>query len=196
MNYRHNKELVIAKGMELFWVKGFHHLGVDEICRETGMTKGAFYNAFKSKEQFLLVTLKSYGDVIESHLQRQLAKGKSKAFDKLVALYTNMLKTQSKNGFKGCFVNNMMSEMGTLNSTISKLSSEQFDRFIGVIQPTIQQAQADGDLNDNLPTKQLAEIIHTAFFGFLTRSKSLKLPMHNLMTLFLHTLKNKQHETN
>lgn len=191
MNYRHNKELVIAKGMELFWEKGFHYLGVDEICRETGMTKGAFYNSFKSKEQFLLITLESYGDLIESHLKNQLSKGKSKAFNKLINLYKGMLESQPQNNFKGCFVNNMMSEMGTLNANISKLSAEQFDRFINVIEPTVQSAQNDGDFDENLSSRQLTEVIHSAFFGFLTRSKSIKMSTHKPMILLLNTLKNK-----
>jgi len=191
MNHRHNKEKVIAKGMELFWNEGFHSLGVDKICRETGMTKGAFYNAFKSKEQFLLTTLKAYGDLIEAHLKNQLSNNTSSAFDKLVALYKDMLESQLQNGFKGCFVNNMMSEMATLNANVSKLSDEQFNRFIKVIEPTVQQAQNEGDFEDNLSAKQLAEIIHTMFFGFLTRAKSLKLSTHESMVLFLHALKNK-----
>jgi len=191
MNHRHDKEKVIAKGMELFWNEGFHSLGVDKICRETGMTKGAFYNAFKSKEQFLLTTLKAYGDLIEAHLKTQLSNNTASAFDKLVALYKEMLESQLQNGFKGCFVNNMMSEMATLNMNVSKLSDEQFNRFIKVIEPTVQQAQNDGDFEDNLSAKQLAEIIHTMFFGFLTRAKSLKLSTHEPMVLFLHALKSK-----
>lgn len=196
MNYRHNREAVIAKGMELFWVKGFHNLGVDTICRETGMTKGAFYNAFKSKERFLLTTLESYGDLIVTYLQSQLLKNKSKAFDRLIALYKGMLTTQPDNKFKGCLVNNMMSEMGALNKVVAEMSAQQFERFINVIEPTILEAQKDGDFDSLLNSKQLSEIIHTAFFGFLTRSKSIKSPTHELMILFLNVLNNRKHEEN
>lgn len=189
MNQRHDRELVVKKGMELFWNKGFHHLGVDEICRVTGMTKGAFYNAFKSKEKFLLITLESYGDLIEAHLKNQLSKGKSKAFDKLLKLYSEMLKVQPQHGFRSCFVNNMMSEMGALNSKVSKLSAEQFNRFVEVIESTVREAQNDGDLDDSLSARQLTEIIHTAFFGFLTRSKSMRLSTHRFMVLFLNSMK-------
>lgn len=191
MNQRHDRELVVKKGMELFWNKGFHHLGVDEICRETGMTKGAFYNAFKSKEQFLLITLESYGDHIEAHLKKQLSIGKLKAFNKLRKLYSEMLGVQPQHGFRSCFVNNMMSEMGALNSKVSKLSAEQFNRFVEVIESTVREAQNDGDLDDSLSARQLTEIIHTAFFGFLTRSKSMRLSTHKLMVLFLNSMKSK-----
>ena len=52
MNIKHDRNKVLQLGVKLFWCKGYHHLGVDEICKTTGMTKGAFYNAFKSKENF------------------------------------------------------------------------------------------------------------------------------------------------
>ena len=61
MNIKHDKENVLKTGLSLFCNKGYNSLGIDEICKVTGMTKGAFYNAFKSKEQFLIEDL-----VIES----------------------------------------------------------------------------------------------------------------------------------
>ena len=189
MNQRHNRELVIAKGIDLFWGKGFHNLGVDEICRETGMTKGAFYNAFKSKEQFLLTTLEAYGDLIETHLGSQLQKGNTKAFTKLKRLYKSMLESQEENNFKGCLVNNTMSEMGALNQTVSNLTAIQFERFVKAIEPTVREAQIQGDLDKAIPSSQLSEIIHTAFFGFLTRSKSANSDTATLMIKFLNTIK-------
>ena len=196
MNYKHDRSKVVAKGIELFWSKGFHNLGVDEICRETGMTKGAFYNAFQSKEQFLLATLEAYGDLIVAHLQNQLSNTKSRAFDKLVALYGGMLIAQSENGFKGCLVNNMMSELSALNLKVAKISANQFRRFIEVIEPFVRQAQQDGDFAPNINTTQLSEIIHTTFFGFLTRAKNSNIPTEKLMILFLNTLNNKRYGTN
>ena len=195
MNYKHNKELVIEKGMELFWRKGFHHLGVDEICRKTGMTKGAFYNAFKSKEQFLSATLEAYGNLIVAHLQSQLSGNHTNAFDKLVALYTNILTVQPENNFKGCLVNNMMSELGALNVSIAKKSANQFEKFIKVIEPIVQEAQQDGDFESYITARDLSEIIHTTFFGFLTRAKSINASTHELMILFLNTLKTKKNGT-
>ncbi len=189
MNYKHNREEVIKKGLELFWTKGYHNLGVDEICRVTGMTKGAFYNAFKSKEQFLLSTIETYGDLIVAHLQNQLSSTKGKAFDRLVTLYRSMLVAQPENRFKGCLVNNMMSELSALNLKVAKISANQFRRFIEVIEPFVLQAQQDGDFAPHIDTTQLSEIIHTTFFGFLTRAKNSNIPTDNLMILFLNTLK-------
>ena len=39
--------------MFLFAEKGYEAVGVNEICKETGMSKGAFYHAFETKDGFL-----------------------------------------------------------------------------------------------------------------------------------------------
>lgn len=188
MNHRHNRRAVVKEGIELFWGKGYHHLGVDEICRETGMTKGAFYNAFKSKENFLLTTIHAYGDELVGFLQEQLSKNDLTPYQKLFGLYENMLKAQPENNFKGCLVNNMMSEMGALNIQVAEMATDQFNRFLSVIEPIVLKAQEDGDLNKRLNSKVLAEVIHTMFFGLLTRAKSNKTASHKLMASFFSVI--------
>lgn len=175
--------------MNLFWLNGYHNLGINTICQETGMTKGAFYNSFQSKEDFLIATLNFYADMILAHLKNHLEDEKLNAFDRLVSLYKNMLVAQKKNGYKGCYVNNIMSELGTLNDSVSELLDIHFDRFLKVIEPTVKAAQINGELTDAVNSYQLSEIIHTTFFGFLTRSKSTRKSSHLLMTSFLNSLK-------
>lgn len=175
--------------MELFWTKGYHNLGVDEICRETGMTKGAFYNSFKSKEQFLLTTIENYGNFIEEHLQNQLSDNKQNPLYRLLTLYKGMLEAQTENNHMGCFLNNTMSELGALNVSVASTTSEQFDKFLNVIEPTVREAQLNQELIDSIDSKLLTRIIHTTFFGVLTTSKSTKTSGYSIMETFIHSLK-------
>lgn len=191
MNYKHDKETVINKGMDLFWFNGYHNLGIDKICKETGMTKGAFYNSFKSKENFLLVAIETYGDLISSHLQKQLLDLNKTPIDRIHDLYTNMLLVQPESEYRGCLVNNMMSEMGALNPVVAEVVAAQFEKFVTIIEPTVLQAQQNGELDKSLNSKLMTEIIHTTFFGILTRSKSTKTLSSSIITDFLNLLKNK-----
>lgn len=189
MNYKHDKEAVVNKGMELFWAYGYHNLGIDRICKETGMTKGAFYNSFKSKEFFLLTIVEAYGDLIANYLQKQLSDTRFRAIDRLHKLYTGMLNAQPENNYRGCLVNNMMSEMGALNLLVAETASNQFNKFTRIIEPTVSRAQQDGDLDKTIDSMLLTEIIHTTFFGLLTRSKSTQTVSLNTLTNFLDLLK-------
>lgn len=173
MNQKHNREEVIQTGMHLFCKRGYSALGIDEICRTTGMTKGAFYNAFKSKEQFLNETILYYGQKNVERIQIQLmARNGITAIERLKLFYENMFKAQPKNNFTGCYINNIMAELAGLHPLIAQSTKNEFDQFIEAIIPTTREAQADGDLNPGIPTKILTELIHSTFYGLLTRLKS------------------------
>ncbi|MBN8652777.1 MAG: TetR/AcrR family transcriptional regulator [Cytophagales bacterium] len=191
MNYKHDRESVINKGMKLFWFNGYHNLGMDKICKETGMTKGAFYNSFKGKENFLLVVIEAYGNLIASHLQTHLSDIHIPPIDRLTNLYTNMLVAQPESKYRGCLVNNMMSEMGALNPVVAEVTSAQFERFVNIIEPTVSQAQQEGALDKSLNSKLMTEIIHTTFFGVLTRAKSTKTLHISIIKDLLNLIKNK-----
>lgn len=192
MNQKHDKEKVLATGLKLFCSQGYSSLGVDEICKTTGMTKGAFYNAFKSKEQFLLDALNAYSQQQVIYLGKRLEDdGSTKAIERLRDLYNSMLLVQPKNQYTGCMVNNIMSELGNTNELVSKTTAIAFESFLQVIEPCVIAAQREGDLNPNIPSKALTELLHSTFYGTLTRAKSLQ-DYHNgidTMNLLINSLK-------
>ena len=64
---RDTKQLLMQKSQELFQKKDFDKISVDEICRETGVTKGAFYHYFTSKydipvQQYRMIQNEFYVD--------------------------------------------------------------------------------------------------------------------------------------
>ncbi len=193
VNRRHYKDKVLKTGVELFCTRGYNALGVDEICKTTGMTKGAFYNAFKSKENFLLEAISVYCKMTVERLKTLLSPKHTnvKAIDRLTHLYEFMLDAQPKNNYAGCMINNMMSELGIINSTVGNATSIEFDHFIDAILPCVEEAQRDGDLNSNIDAKELTELLHTTFYGTLTRAKSLQNHEQGklIMQLLIKTLK-------
>lgn len=188
MNIKHDKEQVLKIGLGLLCTKGYNSLGVDEICQVTGMTKGAFYNAFKSKENFLLRGLKVYGEITVKRLTGQLAKenNKPQAIDRLKDLYDSMFEAQPKVNYMGCMVNNMMSELGGNNPAVGRAAAIEFNSFIEAIEPCVSEAQEDGDLSSAIDSKTLTELLHSTFYGALTRTKSMQ--DHTQGKLMMQTL--------
>ena len=146
MNQRHDRSQVLAEGLQLFWTKGYSSLGVDEICAATGMAKGAFYHAFKSKENFLLAAMESFGTMTVKHISRELRPAKGKAIDRIRHMYASMFRAQPKKGYAGCLVNNTMSELGDKNSTVCDATAREFNLILDAIEPAVKEAQQDGDL--------------------------------------------------
>jgi TetR/AcrR family transcriptional repressor of nem operon len=191
MNIKHNRDKVLESGVQLFWQKGYHPLGVDEICKTTGMTKGAFYNAFKSKEHFLLSCIQSYGYMNVKHITKELNSKKEKAIDRILNMYINMFKSQPDRNYTGCMTNNIMSEIGSASDLVSQATAVAFENLLNVIEPAVQEAQDDGDISSAISSKLIVELIHTTFFGALTRAKSTKDFKTGIdtMTLLIKSLK-------
>ena len=191
MNIKHDKEKALKIGYQLFWCKGYNNLGVEEICKTTGMTKGAFYNAFKSKENFLLLAVRAYGDMNVDYLNKQLNHNKEKAIDRIMNMYKGMFENQPSQNYIGCMNNNIMSEIGSSNELVGQITASEFEKLIAVIEPVVQEAQEDGDINALINSKSITELFHTTFFGALTRAKSTKDYTQGIatMTLVIQSLK-------
>ena len=175
MNKKHNKEEVLNNGMNLFWKKGYKSVGINEICNVTGMTKGAFYNKFKGKEQFLNETIELYGK-INSQLIKEYFQSLNKLsnYEKLLKFYSDLFLRQPKINFIGCFMNNIMSEMGILNKKIGEVSSKVYDNFINDIEPIVKKAQDENEITDTINSKNITELLQSSYYGALTRAQSSK----------------------
>jgi TetR/AcrR family transcriptional repressor of nem operon len=186
MNLKHNREQVLKTGIKLFCFKGFNGVGIDEICQTSGMTKGAFYNAFKSKEQFLKDSIALYG---KNNLERIKEKLKPEdnisAWQKVKFFYTEMLKLQTNSGYIGCYVNNIMSELGIANLEVAKIVSEQFNLIIETIEPSIKLAQENNEISSDFSSFEISELIHATFYGILTKLKNTKDNSQSIRTMQL-----------
>ncbi len=175
MNIKHDRDNVLKTGLGMFCNKGYNSLGIDEICKVTGMTKGAFYNAFKSKEQFLIEAILLYAKNNVTRIKTQLNTNiEQSAFERLLQFYITMLEVQPKVNFMGCFINNIMSELGAANEKVGLASTLAFDEFIDAIEPTVKEAQENNEMNAALNARQITELLHSTFYGSLTRAKSSK----------------------
>lgn len=173
MNVKHDRNKVLQTATELFSKNGYTALGVDEILKQTGMTKGAFYNAFGSKEAFLLETLTLYSEKNTQRLLNKLTpQDELKAIEQLEQFYVEMLEIQDRINHKGCLVNSMMTELGGLNPNITDAINTHFETIIKNIAPIIQQAQNEGDLINTNSAEEIAEVLHSSFYGILNRLKS------------------------
>src|SRR4051812_23153221 len=62
------EKAIIASGMKLFAGKGFSSTSILEIAAESGISKGAFYLHFKSKDDLLFSILEYIFDTVESSI--------------------------------------------------------------------------------------------------------------------------------
>jgi AcrR family transcriptional regulator len=64
------REQLLASACRLFAEKGYEVTSTEEIARKAGLTKGALYFHFKSKEDILLALIESVEDRFREHFAR------------------------------------------------------------------------------------------------------------------------------
>ena len=67
---------IMKQAVHLFSLKGFHQTSVQEVAQAAGISKGAFYKHFDSKENMFIEILKQYHEEISTEIANsQLAPG-------------------------------------------------------------------------------------------------------------------------
>lgn len=85
---------IIEVGMRLFASKGFSATSVQEIASESGISKGAFYLHFKSKDDLLLAILQHHFDMIHkafSEVTKDIQNPRDKLIREQMALYSHFI---------------------------------------------------------------------------------------------------------
>ena len=192
MNIKHDKVKVIHSGIELFWKKGYNSVGINEICEVTAMTKGAFYHKFKGKEQFLNETILTYGKINSDQIKDFFNQNnKQSNYDKLLNFYSYLFLRQPEINFIGCFLNNIMLEVGIVNNSIGKVASKVYENFIDDIEPIVKKAQENSEIISTISSRKITELLQSSFYGALTRAQSSKNNKQgiSLMQILLNSLR-------
>ncbi|WP_102261624.1 TetR/AcrR family transcriptional regulator [Mesobacillus jeotgali] len=91
---KEKEKAIIEAAIKLYATKGFASTSIQEIVSESGISKGAFYLYFKSKDALLIAILEYYFDYIEKKLevyeQEQLSPREKFALQ-LTALFNTMI---------------------------------------------------------------------------------------------------------
>ena len=85
---------IIEVSMRLFARKGFSTTSIQEIATESGISKGAFYLHFKSKDDLLLAILQYHFEMIEKAFSEQVTSTQSpreKFISQQMALYSHFV---------------------------------------------------------------------------------------------------------
>ncbi|MCR8658826.1 TetR/AcrR family transcriptional regulator [Paenibacillus endoradicis] len=102
------KQLIITKAIELFAEKGFESTSIQEITEKCGISKGAFYLSFKSKEELIFSIVDNFMMGITNDIDRVVSSEVPNEH-KFFTLYTIMFQSlESHSKFALIFVKEQM----------------------------------------------------------------------------------------
>jgi len=150
-------EKILDASLKLFFEKGYEQTTVLDIVNNLGgLTRGAFYHHFKSKEEVLYAIFKKDDNLINSIFEKVRNAQVSNGLERL----KYALKLSRGAGLENESRFNVMSVSHSLLSSPRFLSEHIKDTHVAVkfIQPIIEEGMADGSIKQGNP-KIIAELL-------------------------------------
>lgn len=173
MNIKHNKEDILKKGMLLFRMNGYHNTGTNKILRETGISRGSFYNFFKDKDDFGVQVLDYYTNSTTDYINELLSKKELNVKQRIIHLFEIFTESYTKVDYKwGCLLVGMTQELSGINSLFTEASGRNFEELTKPLANCIQEGQDLGLISKTQSSRSMALSIWGSYNGALILMKS------------------------
>ncbi len=161
------REEIINESIKLFVRKGFNQTTVQEITNATGLSKGAFYWHFTSKDELLMTILDRYESSYVDGVIRALeaAEGDFLRKFKYIHKWTTEFAYNNRDLCVG--FTTMAAEMAGGGTNIeSRIRSIQ-TRYRGVLKDLLLVGRKEGAIRDDLDLDLVTHVINAIYEGML-----------------------------
>ncbi|NWG07771.1 MAG: TetR/AcrR family transcriptional regulator [Chloroflexi bacterium] len=84
---------IMESAVKLFSTQGYNKASVDDICAEAGISKGAFYHHFKSKQGLFLALLDGWLQTIDHAIEASIDKSAPETFQQMTEAFPYIFET-------------------------------------------------------------------------------------------------------
>lgn len=122
----------------VFWVRGFEHTSLDDLCAATDLNRSSLYAAFGDKRALYLKTLARYeAGSVERIRQAFAGKPPRRGLrDFLDGLIDAIVEGP---GRRGCFIGNCAAEMARLDRTAAARVKQSLERIEGTFREALER---------------------------------------------------------
>lgn len=141
------KQDIIETAFALFYEKGIHAVGINEIIKTASVAKKTLYNHFSSKETLILTTLEYQDQKMVAWLTEQLKQAEI-GKDALLVLFEaldNWINNREKSlpEFRGCYFNNSCAEYGHTDKQLYQQCKNHKDSIKSLIKFHVESFETD-----------------------------------------------------
>lgn len=159
------------------YASGFQGLRVDTLLEKAGLTKGAFYHHFPSKQALGLAVidevLAGMADLIWGDHLRQY-DDPIEGIEASVALALGMLGERCTT--LGCPINNLAQEMSGIDDAFRERLDQVFRGIVANIATALRRGQVRGVVRNDIDTQAVATFILASVEGAIGLAKSARSP--------------------
>ena len=159
---------IVAAALEVFAEKGFALAKLDEVARRAGVSKGALYLYFDTKEDlFRAVVREAISPNIDG--MRAMAEAYDGSFAELAPLLLERLVAVADNSTLPAVARMVIAESRTFPDLARTWHDSVVSQAVGVVADLIARAQARGEIRPGRPRFYAFSLIGPMLMGFLWR---------------------------
>ncbi len=164
------REQIIRTGLKLFLKKSFKEVTLKELLAETGLSKGAFYHHFASKEAVFLEVVDIYMLKVQDDLYTNIQADNLRDF---FATYVRLVKAKMEDleamfpGEESVLINYFQLAFGAqrLLPHFKEMVEQKFKEELVIWEQAFRRAQANGEVASHLDPVLFAEILVAVIDG-------------------------------
>jgi len=129
---------ILEIATELFYQRGVHAVGVNEITARARASKLSLYRYFPSKEELVTAMLTEHSDRIHAWLERETADAPPGP-PRVLAVFDLLMGWFAQPGYHGCAVINTVTDTRA-DPRIASIARRHLTRYRGLLQRRLQEA--------------------------------------------------------
>jgi TetR/AcrR family transcriptional repressor of nem operon len=168
------KRKILDAGVQIMRSKGFSATSVDDVCLGAGVSKGAFFHYFKSKDELA----RAAADIFSENNARQIHDAPFKRLtDPLARVFGRLdfvreLAGGSERVTKGCLIGMFAQELSSSHPELRRVCQESFCRVARDFEQDLTEAKAQYAPQAGFTPKRLALMYVAMVQGSLMMAKT------------------------
>ncbi len=178
------KKEILASALACFAKKGFQVATMDDIVKHSGMSKGAIYNYFKSKDEIYLELMSTSTQETFEELTQALASFHH-AVEKIHYLFDIYLSLDTScDDEKGRIMvhDEFKLYAARHHEIMEKLTARRHEYFIGLLAGIIREGQRSGEFKADLQPEIMADLFWSIIDGAALQTIYSDYPYHKVLT--------------
>jgi TetR/AcrR family transcriptional repressor of nem operon len=167
------KTKLLDAALHVIRAKGYSATTVDDLCREAGVTKGAFFHHFESKETLAVAAAGHFSEMADSIFAQAPYRALPDPVDRVIG-YVNFRKAilQGELPAFTCLVGTMVQETYETHPAIREACDRSISAHAAMVEADIAQAMKERGIRADWDAKSLALYTQSVIQGAFILAKA------------------------
>ena len=155
---------------ETFHDHGYAATSVPQLTAATGLSRSSLYDTFGDKHGLFLRSFAQYCDDNADVIESELAGDEGRARDRLQRHLRKKIDGPSSQ--RGCLLAKATAELGSTDDDVAQTSARFYARYEQALAACVRDAQAAGDVRDDLDAVAIAAMLLSLLRGIETLNRA------------------------